>query len=163
LIDLNAQTPARLPPTTLSGSSVDFAVPAGVRRVEIVLSGLSTNGTSSYLVRLGDSGGVKTTGYLSATTAVSGAVGTSNATIGFSQLISPLATSVITGKISLHLQNPDTNTWYFEFQGGGTDSAYTMYASGTIALSGALTTIRLTSTTPDTFDSGSAQPTYFFD
>ena len=49
---------------TTSGTSIDFTgIPAGVKRITVMGSGVSTNGTSNILVRLGDSGGIETTGY----------------------------------------------------------------------------------------------------
>ncbi len=49
-----------------SGTSVDFtSIPSFVKRITVMFSGISTNGSSPLIVQLGDSGGVETTGYLS--------------------------------------------------------------------------------------------------
>lgn len=53
-----------------SGTSIDFTgIPSWVKRITVMFSGVSTNGTSNILVQIGDSGGIETTGY--DTTAVS--------------------------------------------------------------------------------------------
>jgi hypothetical protein len=48
-----------------SGTSVDFTgIPSTAKRITVMFSGVSTNGTSIIQVQLGDSGGVETTGYV---------------------------------------------------------------------------------------------------
>lgn len=43
-----------------SGTSVTFSsIPSGVRRVTIMVSGMSTSGTSNVMVQIGDAGGWK--------------------------------------------------------------------------------------------------------
>jgi len=55
------------PVVTISGTSVDFTgIPSWVKRITVMLSSVSTNGTSPYLIRIGTSGGFETTGYLGA-------------------------------------------------------------------------------------------------
>ena len=50
---------------TTSGTAIDFTgIPAGVKRITVMFNGVSTNGTSNYLLQLG-SGSVQTTGYSS--------------------------------------------------------------------------------------------------
>jgi hypothetical protein len=47
-----------------SGTSIDFTgIPSWVKRVTVVGTQVSTNGASSFLIQLGDSGGVETSGY----------------------------------------------------------------------------------------------------
>lgn len=152
----------RLTPVTLSGTSVDISIPAGVTKIELSVVGMSTNGVSSYLVRLGDISSVKTTGYLSASTVVSTVVSTANPTIAFSPLVAPTAASTLSFLCLFELHDASTNTWNMSFTGAGTDSAFTVYGGGSIALSSQITTIRLTSTSADTFDAGSAQTSCFF-
>ncbi len=168
ILDANI-TPAKLsqPFTSgnavaLSGTQVDFTgIPSWVKRIEIPISGLSTNGTTSYLFQLGRSGTVETTGYLSATMVGSTAVSTANATIGFSLLITPTIASTIHGIISLALIDAATNLWSFSWVGAGSDSAFMVFAAGSKALAGLLDRVRLTSTGPDTFDAGSARLNYY--
>jgi len=49
-----------------SGTSIDFtSIPSGVKRITVMFSGVSTNGTSLIQVQIGDSGGIETTSYAS--------------------------------------------------------------------------------------------------
>jgi hypothetical protein len=49
-----------------SGASIDFtSIPSWVKRITINVSSLSTNGTSNYIVQIGGSGGIETSGYIS--------------------------------------------------------------------------------------------------
>ena len=54
--------------TLTTQTSVDFtSIPSWVKRVTVMLSGVSTNGTSYVQVQLGDSGGIENSSYLGAT------------------------------------------------------------------------------------------------
>src|SRR3990167_6478732 len=49
-----------------SGTAIDFTgIPSGVKRITVMLFGVSTNSTSNYLIQIGDSGGIETSGYVS--------------------------------------------------------------------------------------------------
>ena len=51
---------------TTSGSSIDFTgVPAGTRRITIQFDEIELSGSDDFLVRIGDAGGIETTGYAS--------------------------------------------------------------------------------------------------
>ncbi len=168
IIDANV-TPAKLsqPFTSgnavaVSGTQVDFTgIPSWVKRIDIGVSGLSTNGTSSILVQIGDSGGIETTGYLAATMSGSTAVATANPTIAFSLLITPTIASILHGILSLFLVDSATNTWAFSWVGAGSDAAYMIFAAGSKALSAPLDRVRLTTTSGDTLDAGSVRINYY--
>jgi hypothetical protein len=50
-----------------SGVSIDFtSIPSWVKRITVMFSGVSTNGTSPLQVQLGTSGGVDATSYIGA-------------------------------------------------------------------------------------------------
>ena len=50
---------------TTSGTTKDFtSIPAGVKEIVMSFQGMSTNGTGDYLLQLGDSGGIETSGYV---------------------------------------------------------------------------------------------------
>ena len=54
-----------------SGTSIDFTgIPSWVKRITVMFSGVSTSGTSNFLMQIGSSGGVETSGYVSGTSAV---------------------------------------------------------------------------------------------
>ena len=49
---------------TTSGTSIDFTgIPSGVRRINLMLNVVSTNGTDSFFVQIGDAGGIENSGY----------------------------------------------------------------------------------------------------
>ncbi len=52
---------------TTSGTSFDFtSIPSWVKRITVMFSQVSTSGASPVQIQLGDSGGIETTGYVSA-------------------------------------------------------------------------------------------------
>jgi hypothetical protein len=142
-----------------SGTAIDFtSIPSWAKRIEIPISGLSTNGTSAVLVQLGDSGGIETTGYISSTSIVTGVT---NTTFGFGVIATPAVDSVMHGLVSLSLVDASTNTWSCAFVGGGSNAAYVLIQGGSKSLSAALDRVRLTTFGGDTFDAGSVRINYY--
>jgi hypothetical protein len=142
-----------------SGTSIDFTgLPAGVKKVTFMASSLSTNGVNSLQLQLGTSGGITTSGYL-------GSYGYSNSTginltTGFG-IYSDQAADVAHGSIVFDLLDASTNTWTASGSFGWSSRPYRLEAAGSITLSGALTTIRLTTLAgTNTFDSGKVNITY---
>lgn len=143
-----------------SGTSIDFtSIPAGVKRVTVMLSGVSTT-ASNILVQLGDSGGVETSGYLSATgTAYNSAGGASTSTAGFPVGFNDAA-QIISG--SMVLTKFDGNEWV----ASGAFAAYSGFEAGSITggnktLSGTLDRVRITTASGvATFDAGSINILY---
>ena len=71
--DIPANTYYKVTSQTLastSGTSIDFTVPANTKRITVAFAGVSTNGTSTYLIRLGSAGSIITTNYSSIVTHV---------------------------------------------------------------------------------------------
>jgi hypothetical protein len=137
---------------TATGTSVDFtSIPSWVKRITVMFSGVSTNGTSVPLVQLGDSGGIETTGY---TAAIMDATSISSTyTNGFPCTFSAAAADFFLGKITINLLSG--NLWVAEIATmRGAPSPYC--GSGTKTLSDTLTQIRITTVNgTDTFDAGS--------
>ena len=163
----NAQvTPAKLSQpftsgtavATTSGTSIDFTgLPSWVKRVTVMLRGVSLSGTSSLLVQLGDSGGVEVTGYTSSSILAGsgqGSVGLSSTT-GFI-VYDGAAAQTIDALITLSLIDTASNTWV---AGGSSIVVALNYAgalSGSKPLSAVLDRVRLTTVNgTDTFDGGS--------
>jgi len=143
-----------------SGTSVDFtSIPSWVKRITVMFSGVSTNGTSIPLFRLGDSGGVETTGYLSAASAIAAStVATVNNTTGIA-IYSVLAANILHGAAVFTLVSG--NTWAATSSMSRSDSTVTLLSSGTKTLSDTLDRIRITTTNgTDTFDAGSINILY---
>ena len=138
-----------------SGTAINFTdIPSWAKKITIMLVGVSTNGTDSYLIQLGDSGGYETTGYLGASTQMSSSVSTVNATAGF-QISQGDATNVIHGAITLSLQDAANNTWVATGQVAYSSSAAQVLLSGSKSTSATLDRLRVTTTGgTNTFDAG---------
>lgn len=145
---------------TTSGTSIDFtSIPSWVKRITVMLSGVSTNGTSTPILQIGD-GSVVATGYL-------GAAGYSNAsstavaqfTTGFGISNSWAATNVINGSVVLTLLG--SNNWCCSGVLALSDTTNVFYTGGSKSLSGTLDRIRLTTSGgANTFDAGSVNLLY---
>lgn len=137
---------------TTSGNSITFgSIPAGVKRIVIILSSVSTASTSPMVIRLGDAGGIETTGYLGAVTN-----GTTNYTYGTGSGIAlqtvSAAAAVYHFTILLSLLDADTFLWNASHTGAVSD---TYNGAGTKALSAELTQVQLTTVAGNqAFDSG---------
>jgi hypothetical protein len=146
---------------TTSGTSIDLTgIPSWVKRITVMFDSVSTSGTSTPLIQLGDVGGIETTGYVSTGMQVSTATATTgDATNGF-VIRSILAANVISGIYVFALINGATNSWI----GSGTFKASTVissFSNGDKSLSDPLTQIRITTANgTDTFDAGSVNIIY---
>lgn len=148
---------------TTSGTTVDFTgLPAWIKRITIMLVGVSTSGASDMQIQIGDSSsGIETTGYLGAGNRNGGAVtSTANFTTGFG-IHSGAATSVIHGSMTLTLVEASSNTWVASSNFGFSDTAQTLDGGGSKALAGTLDRVRLTTVNgTDTFDAGAMNILY---
>ena len=153
---IDAQNIYLSPLVTLSGSNVDFTgISATARRVTVMFSGLSSNGTVVPLIQLGDAGGIETTGYSGAMTVVAPSPPGANFSNGVSLSTTWAATATLGGNIVFNLMDSATNLWNFSGTAGRSDASYTHSYGGTKALSGTLTQIRFTAGA-NSFDAGSA-------
>lgn len=138
-----------------SGTDIDFtSIPAGVTKITIMFSSVSTSGTNEVRVRLGDAGGFETTGYESTTTrTTSSGQGLSNVTNGFQISNSHEANDLLVGNLTLTLMDAATFLWTASWSIGASDKAYN--GGGAKALSAELTQVRITTVGgSDTFDAG---------
>ncbi len=143
---------------TTSGTFIDFTgIPAGVKRVTLMFNGVSTNGTSPMLLQLGTSGGIETTGYVSASN-YSTSVGPT--TTSALTIVYGIAAIADTFYGSIILSNFGSNIW--SMNGNLCDSAQRNSSSaGGKTLSGALDRLRLTTVNgTDLFDAGSVNILY---
>jgi hypothetical protein len=147
-----------------SGTSIDFtSLPTGLKRITVMFSGVSTNGSSNILVQIGDSGGVEATSYI-AISAYSGgtnlAAGT-NATTGFAVNVGSSAATTFYGSMTLCLQTG--TTWVASHTFGITQGAayFSVHGGGNKSLSDVLDRVRITTVNgTDTFDAGSINILY---
>ena len=142
-----------------SGTSIDFtSIPSWVKRITVMFSGVSTNGTSNLLVQIG-SGSVTTSGYASRVAYFQGAtLGGGNETAGI-LFATWAAANTQSGAMTLTLLG--SNTWVAT--GYLADSGSNSSATGgtSPALGGALDRVRITTTGgTQTFDAGTINILY---
>ncbi len=144
-----------------SGTSIDFTgIPSWVKRITVMFSGVSTNGTSSTIVQLGTGATptYTTSGYLGSVATSSGATVT-NFSTGFMVNNSVGAASVVYGHIVI--LNISGNTWVESSMLALSDSANTRDSAGSVTLGDVLTAIRITTVVgSNTFDAGSINILY---
>ena len=145
-----------------SGTSIDFTgIPSGVKRITVMLNGVSTNGSSVVQIQLGSNGSVETTGYVTMT----GLIATTNNTTrgatytsGFAMNHGGAAVDTWRGNFVFTLVSGSTWT------GTGTiynsNDAVSMSA-GTKTTSTTLDRVRITTVNgTDAFDAGSINILY---
>jgi len=138
-----------------SGTSIDFtSIPSWVKRLTVLFNGVSTNGTSNFLIQIG-SGSIQTTGYVSGSE-----IGTTAAysTVGmiFQAGAATLAWSGIFTFASF-----GSNIWISGHSTGRSSDGGSNTGGGTVTLSGALDRVRITTVNgTDTFDAGSINISY---
>ena len=142
---------------TTSGTSIDFtSIPSWVKRITVMLNGVSTSGTSPVQIQLGDSGGIETTGYTGTHAAITStsAVAIVSYTSG-AVFIGELTTTLRSG--SMVITNIDGNQWHFSSVNTTDDNGDLGFGSAIKTLSATLDRIRLTTINgTDTFDAGTA-------
>jgi len=144
-----------------SGTSIDFTgIPSWAKRITVMFQGVSTNGSSVHIMRLGTSGGFVITGYLSGGVYTGTGTGSGNRTDGL--LLDGNATDA-TVVLNGHaiLTNISGNAWVQSFVIGQSNNAYCLFGGGSITLASALTQIRITMANgTDAFDAGSINILY---
>lgn len=146
---------------TTSGTSHDFTgIPSWVKRITLNFSGVSTNGTSAIILQIGDSGGIETSGYLSAAYNIGGPTSV-NAVGGYAITSTNAAAAVYHGSYVLSLLDAATNTWAGFGNLGQSNTANVVVSGGSKPLSATLDRLRLTTAAGvDTFDAGSINILY---
>ncbi len=137
-----------------TGTEVDFTgIPSWVNRITVTGSGVSTNGTSNIIIRVGD-GAIVSTGYLGATTQIAG--GSAASILGTSScglMQANVAANIFRFKCTIDRHSG--NTWVFSGTGALSNAATTMVFANEITLTGALDRVRITTVGGvDTFDAG---------
>ena len=141
---------------TASGTSVNFTdIPSWVKKITVMFSGVSTNGTGNLQIQLGTSGGIQITGYLSA--ADQAGIGV-NATTGFILTRNIGASSINHGIATIALIDSATGLFACSGTLARSDAASGSFFGGSKSLSGTLDRIRVIASTTgnpaDTFDAG---------
>jgi hypothetical protein len=144
-----------------SGTSIDFtSIPSWVKRITVMMNGVSTSGTSNPLLQLGTSGGVTSTGYVSTgTNQVNNASPNSaSSTAGFLFGEISLAAALLSGIYVI--TNVSGNIWIGSFC-GRYGTTQTCVGGGSVTLGATLDRVRITTVNgTDTFDAGSINILY---
>jgi hypothetical protein len=141
-----------------SGTSIDFtSIPSWVKRITVMLGGVSVSGSSIPLIQLGTTSGVVATGYVSG--AWTGNTTTTAQTIGFGLAGIGGASNDFTGNVIICVNG--NNLWtssHVLYQNVGATIAM---GGGRIALGGTLDRVRITTVNgTDTFDAGTINILY---
>jgi hypothetical protein len=148
-------------PVTVSTTVVEFlSIPSWINKINVMFDGVSSSGTSNWLLQLGDSGGFETTGYVGAgSSADSTIVSVVASTAGFI-LPNSSGSNAFSGLVSFNRMS--TNTWVASGNIGSEASTDRLLTTaGSKTLSATLDRIRLTTVNgTDTFDAGTLNISY---
>jgi hypothetical protein len=146
-----------------SGTSIDFtSIPSWVKRITVMFNNVSTNGSSNFLIQLGDSGGIENTGYVSSVisaqaTTVSAAQATSTA----GHLLNSANDSTYIWNGSCTINNISSLLWIFSSVLTNTTGVRGSLGGSSKELSATLDRVRITTVNgTDTFDAGSINILY---
>lgn len=146
-----------------SGTSIDFTgIPSWVKRITVMFSGVSTNGTSFVQVQIG-SGSVSTSGYISNASYSNGVGAYSYVGSGFQTDVSntSVASYARNGIMQIALLNSNNYVASGSFGFGSVAGVTTAMGGISPALSGALDRVRITTVNgTDTFDAGTINILY---
>lgn len=151
---LTAQTP-------VSTNVATFTVPSGVKRITVMWSGISSNSSSSMILRIGPNAGVEKTGYLGAAGSITGTPSSENQTVGF-----PVGNNLDLNRVShgmavLGLLDSANNTWAMFTAIGMSNAAAAGGGGGSKSIAGVLGKVQLTWATDSTqFDAGQVNVMY---
>lgn len=146
---------------TTSGTSIDFTgIPPWAKLISVAIQGMSTNGTSNVILRLGTSAGAAAAGYLGSHFG-SATVNVINQTIPTGFIMeTAMQTSFVIHSV-FHLVNLGGNVWVATGTMGENTTARSSFVTGSIGLPGVLDRVRLTTAGgTDSFDAGSMSITY---
>ena len=148
---------------TTSGTYVDFTgLPSWVKRITMLLNGVSISGSANVTIQLGTASGPTTTGYKTGSAFVGGSMGAtgSSNTLGFQIYNWNTSANLYDATFVFCLFG--SNTWICNatmFEEGNPN--YQTIISGKVVLGATLDRIRLTTSNgTDTFDAGSVNILY---
>lgn len=146
-----------------SGTAIDFTgIPSWVKRITVMFSGVSTNGTANIILQLGTSSGVENSGYSSMVTAVTSTNNTTRGlatTSSFYMHFANAATETLSGNVVLSLLG--SNAWTCNGLTYQPVSVSNCSISGIKTTASTLDRVRITTTNgTDTFDAGTINIIY---
>jgi hypothetical protein len=136
-----------------SGTTMTISgIPAGVTRVDVLMQVLSTNGTGEWMMRIGDSGGIETSGYTSKACNAAGSMESDSTAYKLTYEVA--AGDTRDGILQLRLSDATNNTWISSGVHSDNGSTSINTSAGAKSLSGALTQIQLLNSAGNTWDAG---------
>ena len=138
-----------------SGTAVDFtSIPSGVTRITIMFDSVSTKGSSPMIVRIGDAGGIETSGYASSATELDPTPTAVDDNASF--ILEPASSTAFSRSGSVVLTRMNTkNKWISVGTLRTGSQSSTLHSAGVKTLSETLDRVRITmSNGTDTFDAG---------
>jgi hypothetical protein len=152
-----------------SGTSITFTgIPSWVKRITVMLNGVSVTGSSYVLVQIG-SGSTTTSGYVGSGTNTGTGLAASIYTVSYTNAFGVSASSPGTGSYNIigTLANISGNNWIWSCVGNDSGTAVGLTGAGKIALGGVLDRVVFAASTSsstmsgtDTFDAGSINILY---
>jgi hypothetical protein len=142
-----------------SGTSVDFTgIPSWAKRITVTLANIVSNSNNVWIVQVG-AGSITTSGYGSGSTySVNNSIATTNLSTGLLVNISSSNNAPWSGQLILSLQG--SNKWVSSSTISQDASARVCWASGSIALGGALDRVRFTTGGAESFTAGTINILY---
>lgn len=140
-------------------TSADFtSIPSWVKRITITFDGVSLSGADSFLIQIGDSGGLETTGYTGGGARVGvSSIAAAAFTTGFS-FNNVTAACLYSGNVAI--TNVTGNTWSASGTLGGSATEFVNLLGGSKTLSAQLDRVSVTRTGTNTFDAGTINILY---
>jgi hypothetical protein len=148
-------------PSSGGPTEVNFtSIPSWVKRITVMFQGVSTNGTSSRVIRLSTGGVFLATGYLGACDMLGSGVAPNNFSTGFAWSdTAAVATDVVHGTYTF--TSMGNNSWVGTLALGFSNSTAIGLGGGSVSLSGTLDGLRITTVGGvNTFDAGSINILY---
>ena len=145
---------------TTSGTTIDFTgIPSWVKRITVLFNGVSTGGTSNFLIQ-GGSGSFENTGYISNSVYSNTGSAASTNTTGFVINYSTFANAATSVDGMVVLAAMGSNLWVESHTMGSSNNGAALFGAGRKTFSGAIDRIRITTVSGDTFDAGSINILY---
>ena len=141
-----------------SGTSIDFTgLPDWIKKITVMMVGVSTNGTSNFLLQMiTGTSTVVTSGYGSSSSS-----GAGGATSTAGNILTAGIAAANLYNIAITCYSFSGNTWLTTSYGGTTTANTGNVSGGNITLGATLTGVRLTTVNgTDTFDAGSVNILY---
>ena len=160
-------TPAAInigtPTATTSGATIDISIPSGTRAIWVSYDAVSVASGEEITLRLGDGGGIETSGYISylGSYRAGGNTSMDSATDMLKLVEQAAAACIWYGTVQLFLQNASTFTWSFSSaMNTSAGTTQTNVSSGLKSLSAELTTLQLLTEGGGDYDAGAVNIVY---